>query len=262
MRLCRDCMAPLAWSRIWKDPLRQLRIPAFLSDCGCALAYCTPSLWSHLAHIALRRRDRGLSGKLARRPPSTCWWRPRVLRAAIPPRSSVASAAIRCPWPTFSSRCRLGARWERFNGRVVPATPIVISSSSQQRRWRKARCGHGSHRATGSDACWCLSTGSTRGSPMQHCNSLRSRMTPIPGRRQILFSWPSRGGLLNYSYDKESANFSRGDLANVLRTAADSPAVAEVTVLAHSMGAWLAMEALRQVALEDDGDLPRSTTSS
>ncbi len=77
------------------------------------------------------------------------------------------------------------------------------------------------------------------------------------GAAPILFSWPSRGGLLNYSYDKESANFSRGDLAYVLRTAADSPAVAEVTVLAHSMGAWLAMEALRQVALEDNSDLAK-----
>ena len=77
------------------------------------------------------------------------------------------------------------------------------------------------------------------------------------GAAPILFSWPSRGGLLNYSYDKESANFSRGDLAYVLRTAADSPAVAEVTVLAHSMGAWLAMEALRQVALEDRSNLAK-----
>ena len=79
----------------------------------------------------------------------------------------------------------------------------------------------------------------------------------IPGRRQSCSAGLHAAGLLNYSYDKESANFSRGDLADVLRTAADSPAVAEVTVLAHSMGAWLAMEALRQVALEDNSDLAK-----
>jgi len=67
----------------------------------------------------------------------------------------------------------------------------------------------------------------------------------------ILFSWPSRGRLFDYVYDRESANFSRSDLASLLREAAGNPRVKDVVVLAHSMGAWLATESLRQIALED-----------
>lgn len=65
----------------------------------------------------------------------------------------------------------------------------------------------------------------------------------------VLFSWPSRGRVGDYIYDRESTNFSRSDLAYVLATAAKSPHVDEVVVLAHSMGAWLAVEALRQLTL-------------
>lgn len=67
----------------------------------------------------------------------------------------------------------------------------------------------------------------------------------------VLFSWPSSGRLLGYVHDRESANFSRSDLAGLLRTIADNPRVRDVVVLAHSMGAWLATESLRQLALED-----------
>jgi esterase/lipase superfamily enzyme len=67
----------------------------------------------------------------------------------------------------------------------------------------------------------------------------------------VLFSWPSRGRLLDYNYDRESATFSRGDLAYVLRAAARSPNVDDVVVLAHSMGAWVTMEAIRLIALQD-----------
>jgi len=76
----------------------------------------------------------------------------------------------------------------------------------------------------------------------------------------ILFSWPSRGRLIDYVYDRESTNFSRTDLADVLREIARSPHVKDVVVLAHSMGAWLAIESLRQVALED-GRVPRKISN-
>ena len=66
----------------------------------------------------------------------------------------------------------------------------------------------------------------------------------------VLFSWPSRGRLIDYNYDRESANFSRSDLASLLSTAAKSPNVKDIVVVAHSMGAWLTVEALRQIALE------------
>ncbi len=76
----------------------------------------------------------------------------------------------------------------------------------------------------------------------------------------ILFSWPSRGRLLHYVYDRESANFSRTDLADFLRVIAKNPRVTDIVVLAHSMGAWLATESLRQLALED-GRVPRKISN-
>lgn len=76
----------------------------------------------------------------------------------------------------------------------------------------------------------------------------------------ILFSWPSRGRLLQYVYDRESANFSRTDLANLLRALANNSHVKDVVVLAHSMGAWLATELLRQIALED-GRVPKKISN-
>lgn len=79
----------------------------------------------------------------------------------------------------------------------------------------------------------------------QFVNDTRSNLVPV------LFTWPSRGRVTSYVYDRESANFSRSDLAYVLSAAARSPHVDEVVVLAHSMGAWLAVEALRQLALQE-----------
>jgi esterase/lipase superfamily enzyme len=69
----------------------------------------------------------------------------------------------------------------------------------------------------------------------------------------VLFSWPSSGRILDYSADHDSATFSRSDLARLLLVAGTSPNVGEVTILAHSMGAWVAVEAVRQVALENKG---------
>ncbi|MCX5514695.1 alpha/beta hydrolase [Kaistia algarum] len=66
----------------------------------------------------------------------------------------------------------------------------------------------------------------------------------------ILFSWPSRGSVLAYNYDRESANFSRSDLASMIEAAASSPDVSDVTIMAHSMGSWVAVEALRDIALK------------
>jgi len=76
----------------------------------------------------------------------------------------------------------------------------------------------------------------------------------------VLFSWPSRGQITDYVYDRESTNFSRTDLAYVLRETARSPYVDEVVVLAHSMGAWLTVESLRQIALQD-GRIPKKISN-
>ncbi|TCR66338.1 alpha/beta hydrolase [Bosea sp. BK604] len=69
----------------------------------------------------------------------------------------------------------------------------------------------------------------------------------------VLFSWPSRGHLLDYSRDFDNASYSRSDLAYLLKTAANAPSVGEIVILAHSMGSWPAVEAVRQLALERGG---------
>jgi esterase/lipase superfamily enzyme len=63
----------------------------------------------------------------------------------------------------------------------------------------------------------------------------------------VLFSWPSRGvvSLRAYQDDRESASQSRQALEELLDTVALSPSIKEVTVLCHSMGCQLTMEALR-----------------
>ena len=63
----------------------------------------------------------------------------------------------------------------------------------------------------------------------------------------VLFTWPSRGELRlrAYTYDRESANYSRDALEDLLSTLATYPSVTEISLLAHSMGNWVAMEALR-----------------
>ncbi|MCJ8517741.1 esterase/lipase superfamily enzyme [Pseudorhizobium tarimense] len=67
----------------------------------------------------------------------------------------------------------------------------------------------------------------------------------------VLFTWPSRASIFDYNYDKESANYSRDGLERVLDQIADDPQVADVVVLAHSMGSWLTVEALRQMAIRE-----------
>jgi esterase/lipase superfamily enzyme len=65
----------------------------------------------------------------------------------------------------------------------------------------------------------------------------------------VLFTWPSLGSIFAYVYDRESAAYSRDALEAVLRLTAQSPDVEDVTILAHSMGTWLTIEALRQYAI-------------
>jgi esterase/lipase superfamily enzyme len=76
----------------------------------------------------------------------------------------------------------------------------------------------------------------------------------------ILFTWPSRGQLLGYTYDRESANFSRDALEDLLRGLARDPAIGEITLLAHSMGNWVALEALRQMSIRSGRIDPKIKT--
>jgi esterase/lipase superfamily enzyme len=65
----------------------------------------------------------------------------------------------------------------------------------------------------------------------------------------VLFTWPSTNSLLDYAAAKESATVSRDALAKLIRQLTETPGVGRVHILAHSMGAWLTMEALRQDAI-------------
>ncbi|MBX4896033.1 alpha/beta hydrolase [Rhizobium bangladeshense] len=67
----------------------------------------------------------------------------------------------------------------------------------------------------------------------------------------VVFTWPSRASIFDYNYDKESTNYSRDALEELLTRTAANPAVGDVTVMAHSMGTWLTVEALRQMAIRN-----------
>ncbi|MGL4325633.1 MAG: alpha/beta hydrolase [Beijerinckiaceae bacterium] len=73
----------------------------------------------------------------------------------------------------------------------------------------------------------------------------------------LLFTWPSRGQLLDYPYDHESATYSRDALEAILQTLSKDKSVGEISILAHSMGNWVAVEALRQMAIRGGGIAPK-----
>ena len=64
----------------------------------------------------------------------------------------------------------------------------------------------------------------------------------------VLFTWASRGHLTDYVYDTNSATAARDELEHTLRLVFASNAE-EVNILAHSMGNWVTVEALRQIKI-------------
>ena len=64
----------------------------------------------------------------------------------------------------------------------------------------------------------------------------------------MLFTWASRGKVSEYVYDNNSATAARDDLEDTLRLILASNAE-EVNILAHSMGNWVTVEALRQIKI-------------
>jgi esterase/lipase superfamily enzyme len=66
----------------------------------------------------------------------------------------------------------------------------------------------------------------------------------------ILFSWPSQGQVAAYEIDKQSASYSRDYLMALLTLLSSSPEVSDIVVVAHSMGALLTVDALRQLRAE------------
>jgi esterase/lipase superfamily enzyme len=69
----------------------------------------------------------------------------------------------------------------------------------------------------------------------------------------VLFTWPSGGSITDYVYDRDSAMYSRDALEVLLQALADNPNVGSISILAHSMGNYLAIEALRQMSIRDRG---------
>ncbi len=71
----------------------------------------------------------------------------------------------------------------------------------------------------------------------------------------VLYTWPAAGSLLDYEAAKESATIARDALSRVIHRLSEVPDIGRVHILAHSMGAWLAMEALRENALSGNPGL-------
>ena len=65
--------------------------------------------------------------------------------------------------------------------------------------------------------------------------------------RTMVFSWPSKAGLFDYAYDRESAMWSRDDFERVLGSIVTTPSAGRVHIVAHSMGTMLTLESLRQL---------------
>lgn len=65
---------------------------------------------------------------------------------------------------------------------------------------------------------------------------------------QVLFAWPSAANPLEYTYDRDSVLIARDQLVLLLRTLLLERKL-RVSVVGHSMGGLLIMEAFRQIAL-------------
>jgi esterase/lipase superfamily enzyme len=73
----------------------------------------------------------------------------------------------------------------------------------------------------------------------------------------VLFTWPSGGSVTDYVYDRDSAMYSRDALEAVLQALVKDQWVDSISILAHSMGNYLAVEALRQMSIRDHGLSPK-----
>jgi esterase/lipase superfamily enzyme len=67
----------------------------------------------------------------------------------------------------------------------------------------------------------------------------------------VLFTWASHGKLADYIYDTNSATVARDDLAHTFRLLMASDAD-HINILAHSMGNWVTVEAMRQIKISGD----------
>ncbi|ALE03840.1 Mll0159-like protein [Bartonella ancashensis] len=76
----------------------------------------------------------------------------------------------------------------------------------------------------------------------------------------VHYSWPSAGSMPLYVYDRDSANFARDGLIDLLTVISETDAN-YISVIAHSMGNFVIMEAFRTLALQGKYDPIRRITS-
>jgi esterase/lipase superfamily enzyme len=65
--------------------------------------------------------------------------------------------------------------------------------------------------------------------------------------RTMVFCWPSKAGLFDYAYDRDSAMWSRDGFERALSSTVSAPGTGRVHIVAHSMGTMLTLESLRQL---------------
>jgi len=70
-----------------------------------------------------------------------------------------------------------------------------------------------------------------------------------PNSIPVLFAWPSDASPLAYVADRDSAQFSRDHLAELLTRLAGLCRGGRIVLVGHSMGGWLTVEALRQLRM-------------
>ena len=76
----------------------------------------------------------------------------------------------------------------------------------------------------------------------------------------ICYSWPSRGGLLRYAQDEDSALWTVPHLGSLLTTLARDSGAERIHVIAHSMGNRALTDALRDIAVTMAKDAPPQFT--
>ena len=76
----------------------------------------------------------------------------------------------------------------------------------------------------------------------------------------VLYSWPSAANPRLYVYDRDSVLFARNGLAELLDGLARSR-VDKISLVAHSMGANLLMETLRQIYQDSNSPVPTKIVS-
>ncbi|HEY1736904.1 MAG TPA: alpha/beta hydrolase [Methylovirgula sp.] len=91
-------------------------------------------------------------------------------------------------------------------------------------------------------------------------NEARFRLAQIVqdgrfGGVPVLYTWPSSDNLLGYESARENATAARDGLETVLHDLSQLPDVGQIHILAHSLGTYVTMEALREMAIAGSPDL-------